>query len=98
MQEYVETFSKCGLTITGLFEPCPTDEQAEISVNIAWLKKITAFKILTVHQHHGTQDDIKGIIFDFKQIIAVSYIMAYFKFFFFCLLFRKSVRVLCIAR
>lgn len=43
MQEYVETFSKCGLTITGLFEPCPTDEQAEISVNIAWLKKIPLY-------------------------------------------------------
>jgi hypothetical protein len=43
MEDYIKTFIKCGLTITDLNEPVPTEEQAAISVNIAWMQKIPIF-------------------------------------------------------
>lgn len=43
MQDYVKTFVGAGLTITDLDEPQATDTQAEISVSIAWLKKIPLY-------------------------------------------------------
>jgi SAM-dependent methyltransferase len=43
IQDYVKMFIKCGLTITDLNEPIPTDEQAAINENIAWLQKIPIF-------------------------------------------------------
>ena len=43
IQDYVKTFLKCGLTITDLHEPIPTDEQAAIDVGIAWMQKIPIF-------------------------------------------------------
>jgi hypothetical protein len=43
LEDYVKTFIKCGLTIVDLNEPCPTDEQAQISTAIAWLQKIPLF-------------------------------------------------------
>ena len=43
MQDYVKAFIKCGLTITDLHEPIPTEEQAAITVDIAWMQKIPIF-------------------------------------------------------
>ena len=43
MEDYVKTFIKVGLTIVDLHEPQATDEQAEISVAMAWLKKIPLY-------------------------------------------------------
>jgi SAM-dependent methyltransferase len=43
IQDYVKTFVKCGLKITDLNEPIPTDEQAAIDVDMAWLQKIPIF-------------------------------------------------------
>ena len=43
MEDYVKTFIKCGLTITDLNEPVPTDEQAAISESIAWMQKVPIF-------------------------------------------------------
>ncbi len=43
MEDYVKTFLKVGLTIVDLNEPQATDEQAQISVALAWLKKIPLF-------------------------------------------------------
>ena len=42
-EDYVKMFIKCGLTITDLHEPVPTEEQASIDVNIAWMQKIPIF-------------------------------------------------------
>lgn len=42
-EDYVKAFIKCGLTITDLNEPVPTDEQAAISVGIAWMQKVPIF-------------------------------------------------------
>ena len=41
--EYVKAFVGCGLTITDLREPGATDEQAKISVQMAWLQKIPLY-------------------------------------------------------
>jgi SAM-dependent methyltransferase len=43
IEDYVKTFLKCGLTITDLHEPIPTDEQAAIDINIKWMQKIPIF-------------------------------------------------------
>jgi len=43
MQDYVKTFIKCGLTITDLNEPVPTDEQAAIDEDLAWEQKVPIF-------------------------------------------------------
>ena len=43
IEDYVKTFIKCGLTITDLNEPIPTDEQAAVDVDIAWMQKIPIF-------------------------------------------------------
>lgn len=43
IENYVKTFIKYGLTITDLHEPVPTDEQAAINVDIAWMQKIPIF-------------------------------------------------------
>jgi SAM-dependent methyltransferase len=43
IQDYVKAFMKCGLTITDLNEPVPTEEQAAKSVGIAWMQKIPIF-------------------------------------------------------
>lgn len=43
IQDYVKTFVRCGLTITDLSEPVPTDEQAAVSVDIEWMQKIPIF-------------------------------------------------------
>lgn len=43
LEDYVKTFIKNGLTIADLDEPRPTDEQAKISPQIAWLQKIPLF-------------------------------------------------------
>lgn len=43
LEDYVKTFVKCGLTIVDLREPRATDEQAKISVPMAWLQKIPLY-------------------------------------------------------
>ena len=43
MEDYVKTFLKVGLTIVDMNEPRATDEQAEISVAMAWLQKIPLY-------------------------------------------------------
>ncbi len=43
IEDYVKMFIKCGLTITDLHEPVPTDEQAKVGDDIAWMKKIPIF-------------------------------------------------------
>ncbi|MGN6712470.1 class I SAM-dependent methyltransferase [Anaerocolumna jejuensis] len=43
IEDYVKAFIKGGLTITDLHEPIPTDEQASIAVDIAWMQKIPIF-------------------------------------------------------
>lgn len=43
IEDYVKMFIKCGLTITDLHEPVPTDEQAALFVDIAWMQKIPIF-------------------------------------------------------
>jgi SAM-dependent methyltransferase len=43
MEDYVKMFIGYGLTISDLHEPIPTEEQAAISVNIAWMQKIPIF-------------------------------------------------------
>ncbi|MCI6996318.1 MAG: class I SAM-dependent methyltransferase [Eubacterium sp.] len=43
LEDYVKTFIKVGLTIVDMNEPQATDEQAKISVALAWLKKIPLF-------------------------------------------------------
>ena len=43
IEDYVKTFIKCGLTITDLSEPMPTEEQAAVAEGIAWMKKIPIF-------------------------------------------------------
>lgn len=42
-EDYVKTFVGAGLTIVDLNEPRATDEQAEISVAMAWLQKIPLY-------------------------------------------------------
>ncbi len=43
LEDYVKTFVGAGLTIVDLNEPGATDEQAKISVGIAWLQKIPLY-------------------------------------------------------
>ena len=43
LEDYVKAFLKAGLTITDLNEPRATDEQAQISVPMAWLQKIPLY-------------------------------------------------------
>jgi len=43
IEDYVKTFIKCGLTITDLNEPVPTEEQAAIAINVAWMQKVPIF-------------------------------------------------------
>lgn len=43
MEDYVKAFIKTGFTITDLNEPRATDEQAQISVPMAWLQKIPLY-------------------------------------------------------
>ena len=43
IEDYVKMFIKCGLTITDLSEPVPTEEQAKMAVDIAWMQKIPIF-------------------------------------------------------
>ena len=42
-EDYVKAFVKQGLTITDMHEPVPTQEQAAIDVDIAWMQKIPIF-------------------------------------------------------
>lgn len=43
MEEYVKAFLKAGLTIVDLNEPRANDEQAQKSVELAWLQKIPLY-------------------------------------------------------
>lgn len=43
IEDYVKAFIKSGLTIIDLNEPRPTEEQAKISVALAWLQKIPLY-------------------------------------------------------
>lgn len=43
LQDYVQAFVGCGLTITGLHEPVPTKEQAAQGESIAWMQKVPIF-------------------------------------------------------
>lgn len=43
MEEYVKAFIKAGLTIVDMNEPRASDEQAQISVAMAWLQKIPLY-------------------------------------------------------
>lgn len=43
MEEYVKAFIRAGLTIVDLNEPRASDEQAKISVPLAWLQKIPLY-------------------------------------------------------
>ena len=43
MEDYVKAFVKCGLTIVDLNEPVPTEAQAALGADMAWLQKIPIF-------------------------------------------------------
>ena len=43
LEDYIKVFIKSGLTIKDLNEPRPTEEQANISTEIAWLQKVPLF-------------------------------------------------------
>jgi SAM-dependent methyltransferase len=43
IEDYVKMFIKCELTITDLHEPVPTEEQAAVAEDIAWMQKIPIF-------------------------------------------------------
>ena len=43
IEDYVKVFIRCGLTITDLHEPVPTEEQARDSIMLNWLRKIPIF-------------------------------------------------------
>lgn len=43
MEDYVKAFIKAGLTIVDLNEPRASDEQAKLSVTLAWLRKIPLY-------------------------------------------------------
>lgn len=43
LEEYVKAFLRAGLTIVDLNEPRATDEQAAVSVGLAWLQKIPLY-------------------------------------------------------
>lgn len=43
MEDYVKAFLKAGLTIVDLNEPRANDEQAQRSVELAWLQKIPLY-------------------------------------------------------
>ena len=43
LEDYVKAFVKVGLSIVDLNEPRPTEEQAKIATEIAWLQKIPLF-------------------------------------------------------
>lgn len=43
IEDYVKTFVKAGLAIVDLNEPRASDEQAKISVPMAWLQKIPLY-------------------------------------------------------
>ena len=43
MQDYVKAFVRNGLTIVDLDEPQATDEQAKMSIQMAWLQKIPLY-------------------------------------------------------
>jgi SAM-dependent methyltransferase len=43
LEEYVKAFLRAGFTIVDLNEPRATDEQAAISVGLAWLQKIPLY-------------------------------------------------------
>lgn len=43
LQDYVKVFVQGGLNIIDLNEPCPTNEQCEKSIRLAWLQKIPMF-------------------------------------------------------
>ena len=43
LEDYVKAFLRAGFTITDLNEPAATDEQAQVSVAIAWLQKIPLY-------------------------------------------------------
>lgn len=48
LEDYVKVLISSGFTINDLREPRPTDEQANLSVPIAWLQKIPLFLYLTL--------------------------------------------------
>lgn len=50
IEDYVKMFIKCGLTIKDINEPRSTDEQAKISVPIAWLQKIPLYLYWTLEK------------------------------------------------
>jgi 2-polyprenyl-3-methyl-5-hydroxy-6-metoxy-1,4-benzoquinol methylase len=43
LEDYVKAFVKCGLTIVDLNEPRSTNEQAKLSIPMAWLQKIPLY-------------------------------------------------------
>lgn len=43
LEDYVKSFIKHGFAITDINEPAATDEQAKVSVSIAWLQKIPLY-------------------------------------------------------
>lgn len=43
LEDYIKTFISAGLTIVDLNEPKATDEQARVSVTMAWLQKIPLY-------------------------------------------------------
>ena len=43
IEDYVKAFIACGLTITDLHEPVPTEDQAAVATDIAWMQKIPIF-------------------------------------------------------
>lgn len=55
IEDYVKAFIKCGLAITVLHEPIPTDEQASIAVDISWMQKIPIFLFLELKNKYLVQ-------------------------------------------
>ena len=43
LEDYVKMFIKYGLTIIDLHEPIPTEEQAAVAEDVAWMQKIPIF-------------------------------------------------------
>ncbi|MDR2687713.1 MAG: methyltransferase domain-containing protein [Oscillospiraceae bacterium] len=60
LQDYVKAFGACGLAVVDLNEPVPTEEQAALAENIAWLRKIPIFLFMEMQKqaclrpHRGT--------------------------------------------
>jgi len=50
LQDYVKAFAACGLAVVDLNEPVPTQSQAALSDDVAWLQKIPIFLFMEMQK------------------------------------------------